>query len=57
MLVNDTEISVKEYRIIDSGENRWSVQFEHQDTQYLLRITDLEQEEVEKIINGLRIRE
>ncbi len=57
MLVNNTEISVKEYKIIDSGKNRWSIQFEHQGTQYLIRITDLEQEEVEKVINGLRIRE
>lgn len=57
MEVNDTEISIKEYQIVDSGENRWSIQFEHQDVQYLIRITNLDKEEVEKIVDGLRIRE
>lgn len=53
MSVKDIDVSLTEYLIEDSGENRWAVQFEHQDVQYLLRITDMEQEEVEKIVNDL----
>ena len=53
MSVNDIDVSITEFLIEDSGENRWSVQFVYQDVQYLLRITDMEQEEVEKIINDL----
>ena len=51
--VKDIDVSITEFLIEDSGENRWAVQFVYQDVQYLLRITDMEQEEVEKIINDL----
>lgn len=53
MHVKDIDISITEYLIEDSDKNRWSVQFIYQDVQYLLRITDMAQEEVEKIINDL----
>ena len=51
--VKNIVVSITEYLIKDSGENRWSIQFEYQNVQYLLRITDMEQAEVEKIINDL----
>lgn len=51
--VNNTEISIVEYYIAESGDNRWSVQFEYQDVQYFMRITDMTQEEVEKIVADL----
>ena len=51
--VNNVEVVVAEFRIVETGENRWSVCFEYGDVQYLLRITDMEQGEVEKIIQGL----
>ena len=51
--VNNTEISIVEYYIVESGDNRWSVQFEYQDVQYFMRITDMRQEEVEKIVADL----
>lgn len=53
MSVNDTSISVTEYLIEESGQNRWSINFVHEDVQYMLRITNMEQGEVEKIINDL----
>lgn len=53
MNVKDITVLLTEYLIEDSGENRWSVQFEYQDVQYLLRITNMEQEEVEKIVKDL----
>lgn len=55
MIVNNVEITITEYHIAESGENSWSVCFVYQDTQYLLTITDMEQEEVEKIVKGLTI--
>ena len=53
MFIHDVEIAIQEYRIAETNENRWVVSFEYQEIQYLLRITDMEQEEVENIINGL----
>lgn len=53
MVVNDVIITITEYNVIESGKNRWSVQFVYQDIQYLLRITNMEQGEVEMIINNL----
>ena len=53
MTVSNVDVNIIEYRIVDSGDNRWSVGFEYQDVQYLLRITDMRQEEVEKIVNDL----
>lgn len=53
MFINNVEITLTEYNVDESGENRWAAHFEYQDVQYLLRITNTEQEEVEKIINNL----
>lgn len=57
MEVGGVNVLLKEYLIEDSQENRWAIQFEYQDVQYLLRITDMEQSEVEKIINDLGFHE
>lgn len=53
MTVNDVKVSLTEYIIEDSGENRWSIGFVYENVQYLLRITNMEQAEVEKIVNHL----
>ena len=53
MVVNDIEISVTEYNIKESGENRWSILWLYQDVQYMINITDEKQEEVEKVVNLL----
>lgn len=57
MIVNGVEVAITEYSIEEANENRWSIRFEYQDVQYLLRMTNLEQQEVEKIINNLRFLE
>ena len=36
-----------------SSEKRWTVDFVYHDVQYLLKATELEQPEIEKIINSL----
>ena len=53
MSVNDVIINVTEYNIVETGMNKWVVNFEYQDVQYMLRINNMLQEEVEKIINNL----
>lgn len=53
MSVQDIAIDVTEYTIIDSGQNRWSISFTYRDVQYLLRITNMSQKEVTKIIENL----
>lgn len=53
LVVNGVEITLKEYEIRDSGENRWSIYFNYENVQYMLRLTDIEQQEVEKIVNDL----
>lgn len=51
--VNGIEVRIKQYRIEETEENKWSVEFEYQDVQYFLRILGMEQEEVEEILNNL----
>jgi len=57
MRVNDTVITVKEYLIAESSNNRWLVTWVYQDVQYALNITGEEQNEVEQIVNSLRLFE
>ena len=53
MIVNNVEVTVTEYNIAEIAENKWSVCFVYQDIQYLLRINNMEQVKIEKIINNL----
>lgn len=52
MLVNGVTVYLKKYRIID-GTERWLIGFEYNNTSYSIMLTELEQEEITKIINGL----
>lgn len=53
LTVNDVEMQIKQYRVEESGENKWAVEFVYQDVQYLLRMMRMEQEEVETILQNL----
>ena len=53
MTVNDVKVLVTEYIIEESGAQKWAARFMYEDVLYLLRVTDIEQEELEKIINNL----
>ena len=55
IMVKDTEVSIAEYDIKDSSENRWVVFWVYQDVQYTLNITNLKQLEVEKIVDNLKL--
>lgn len=51
--VKGTTVKVTEYQVEESNAKRWQVEFVHNDVQYLLRMTGIEVEEVEKIIENL----
>lgn len=53
MEVNDVDVFLTEYEIETSKERRWTVQFEYEDVQYWLKLTNVEQHQVEKIVNNL----
>lgn len=57
MNINNVEISLTEYQIVESKENRWSIIWVYRDVQYWLRITDMDKNEVEKILNTLSFYE
>lgn len=53
IMVNDTEVVLTRYAIDEMEENQWSVYFVYEDVIYMLRIFEMEQEEVEKIVMNL----
>ncbi len=54
LIINGIEMTITEYDIAESVKNRWSIRFVYRDVQYLLRVTNMNQGEVEKILNNLR---
>ncbi len=53
MIVNEVDIAVTEYLIEESEGRAWTARFVYGDVLYLLRVTDIEQKEMEKIVNNL----
>lgn len=53
MTVDDVNVVVAEYQIAESGEAKWTVYFEYEDVTYMLRILDMKQEDVERIVLNL----
>ena len=52
-LFDDVEIGFTEYCIEENGESRWIITWMHQDVQYQINATGVQQEEIEKIANTL----
>ena len=55
--VNNVDVFMSEYEVRESGEHRWTAQFEYQNIQYWIKMMGMEQKEVEKIICDLRFIE
>lgn len=51
--VGGTNIYVKKYKVSDSGEERWTAEFNYKDTHYYIMILDIDGTEVKKIIENL----
>ena len=52
-VVSDTTISIKKYLIEENQTNRYIAQFEYQKVYYVLRINNIEDTEVDKVIENL----
>lgn len=53
MYVNDVEITVTNYIIEETGVQKWAARFMYEDVLYLLRVTNIDQGEMEKIVKNL----
>lgn len=51
--VNDVDVAVTEYVIEESGTKKWIAQFVYEDVLYMIRVTNIDQKEMEKIVNNL----
>lgn len=53
MKVNDVDVTVTEYNILEAGIQKWTIQFIHEDVVYMIRISKVQKEEVERIVMNL----
>lgn len=53
MTVEGINIMITEYTIPETRENQWTICFVYEDVTYLLRVSDIEQAQVEKIVTNL----
>lgn len=51
--VNDVEIFVTEYRIEETQKQKWSISFGYKNVTYMIRITDMDKEDVNNIVSDL----
>lgn len=51
--VSGVNILIKKYSVDEQQNERWSIEFAYEDVQYFMRIIDMEEEEVEKIVENL----
>ncbi len=57
MTVKNVEVKVTEYRIADSGQQKWAIHFMYEDMIYMCRALDMNQDEVEKIVMNLKFKQ
>lgn len=51
--VSGVNILIKKYSVDEQQNERWSIEFAYEGVQYFMRIIDMEEEEVEKIVKNL----
>ena len=51
--VEDYEILIKQYEVVNDNDSRWRAEIEHQKVHYFIEINGLKQQEVEKIVKNL----
>ncbi len=52
--IDDNEVIVKQYRVEETDEHRWGVEFASKGIKYSVLITGVEETEIEKIVKNLR---
>lgn len=55
--INETKITVSEYIIEESKENRWVIMWEYKEVQYSIIVTNMNRDNVENIIDNLKLYE
>ena len=53
MKINDVDVTITEYIIIETGTQKWTVQFTYEDVVYMIRLSKIQKEEVEKVVMNL----
>ncbi|MBQ4559621.1 MAG: DUF4367 domain-containing protein [Tyzzerella sp.] len=53
MEVNDVDVEITEYIIMETGTKKWTVQFTYEDVVYMIRLSKVQKEEVEKVVMNL----
>ena len=53
MAVDNVSVIVTEYQVPESGEQKWTLHFEHEDVTYMIRIIGMKQKDVERIVMNL----
>ena len=53
MEVNDVDVEITEYIIMETGTKKWTVQFTYEDGVYMIRLSKVQKEEVEKVVMNL----
>lgn len=51
--IEDVNVYMKKYKVTDSGEERWTAEFNYNDTHYYIMTLAIDGAEVEKIIENL----
>ena len=53
MVLDNVDVMVTEYHILESRKQKWSIHFTYEDVTYMVRISGMKQEEVERIVMNL----
>lgn len=53
MQVSGVNVWIKKYNVDEDNNERWSIEFTYKDVQYFMRMVDVEEKEVEKIVKNL----
>ena len=51
--VNDVAVKITEYVVEETGDSQWTVNFEYENVVYMIRISKVQKEEVEKVVMNL----
>lgn len=53
MEVNDVNVIITEYIVYETGENKWSICFIYDNVTYMVRTSNIKQQEIERIVMNL----
>ena len=51
--VNDVDVAVTEYNIVEAGIHKWTAQFTYEDVVYMIRVSKIQKEELDRMVMNL----